>query len=221
MQKKLSDKPTLKEEKKLWKKGYNCVIGIDEVGRGAFAGPIVAGAVVFSKKIVKNKNLLSEIDDSKLLTPLKREKLNKMIKKSAFFYTVAKINVPTINKLGIGKANQMVFRKVLKKMQKKIGEKKLFVIVDGFHVRYLKGIGLKNQKAIIKGDKKCVSIAAASIIAKVYRDRLMQKLHKTYPNYFFAKNKGYGTKKHQKALMKYGFCILHRRSFRLEKFVPH
>lgn len=219
MQKKLVSRPSLKEEKRLWKKNFQYVVGLDEVGRGAFAGPIVAGAVVFSKNIIKNKNLLSEINDSKLLTPLKREKNSKEIKKSAFICAISKINVRTINKLGIGKANQMVFRKVLKKIQKKIGEKKLFVIVDGFHVRYLKKIGLKNQKAIIHGDKKCVSIAAASIIAKVYRDKLMRKLHKFHPQYSFAKNKGYGTKEHQKALMEYGFCIIHRRSFRLEKFI--
>lgn len=220
MQKKLH-KPTLKEEKKLWQKGYQCVVGLDEVGRGAFAGPIVAGAVVFSKNIVKNKNLLLEINDSKLLNPRKREELFKEIKKSAFTYAIAKINVKTINKLGIGKANQMVFRKVLKNIQKKVGDRKIFVIIDGFHVRYLKGIGLKNQKAIIKGDRRCISIAASSIIAKVYRDKLMKKLHQVHPQYSFAKNKGYGTKEHQKALMKYGFCIIHRRSFRLEKFTTH
>lgn len=214
-------KPSLKEEKKLWQKGYQYVVGLDEVGRGAFAGPIVAGAVVFPKNIIKNKNLLSEINDSKLLTPLKRERLSKEIKKSAFIYAIAKINVQTINKLGIGKANQMAFRKVLKNMQKKIKNEKPFVLVDGFHIRYLKGVGLRNQKAIIKGDRKCVSIAAASIIAKVYRDRLMRKLHKTYPNYFFVRNKGYGTKEHQEALKKYGFCVFHRRSFHLEKFIPH
>lgn len=209
----ITTKPTFDEEKKLWEKGY-CVIGIDEVGRGAFAGPLIVGAVVFDKE----NPLLSEINDSKLLKPLKRNELSKIIEQCSFCSTVASIPVSTINKLGIGKANQMAFRKVISQIRKIINHEKLFVLVDGFHVKYLRGIGLKNQKAIIKGDQKSVSIAAASIIAKVHRDRLMRSLSKKYPVYKFGKNKGYGTKDHQEAIKRFGLCKLHRKSFNLQKF---
>ena len=95
----------------------------------------------------------------------------------------------------------------------KKANKKIFILIDGFQVKYLRGVGLKNQKAIIKGDEKSISIAAASIIAKVYRDKLMEKLAKKYPLYHFDKNKGYGTKEHIKALRKYKQSPIHRLLF--------
>lgn len=207
-------KPTFDEEKRLWNKGY-AVLGIDEVGRGAFAGPIVAAAVIFDKVI----HSLQDVNDSKLLSPIVREKLFKEIKKQALCYAIAQITVPIINKVCIGKANKMVFRKAVSAISKKIKKQKIFVLVDGFHVSYLRGIGLKNQKAIIKGDQKSISIAAASIIAKVYRDKLMQNLHKKYPVYGFDQNKGYGTRKHKEALKKYGLSKIHRLSFNLAKYL--
>lgn len=209
-------KPNFKEEHKFWEKGYKYVVGLDEVGRGAFAGPVVAGAVIFDKST--DKNLISEINDSKLLKPRKRKSLERVIKENALVALSASISVSFINKYGIGKATQAAFRKAIGQVQKQLNDGKHFVLVDGFHVRYLWGIGLKNQKAIIKGDQKSFSIAAASIIAKVYRDRLMKALAKKYPGYGFTKNKGYGTKKHQEALKKYGLSKVHRKSFNLSKF---
>lgn len=221
-------KPSLKEEKVLWQKGYKYVIGLDEVGRGAFAGPVVVAAVVFDERVIENKikDTLADVDDSKRVKTLKRISLTREIVSSST-YSIAIIPVSVINKKGIGKATQIGFRKTVKnvidqvsniKDQKTNNESEFFVLIDGFHIKYLKGFGLKNQKAIIKGDQKCVSIAAASIIAKTHRDRLMKRLHKKYPQYYFGKNKGYGTKQHQEAIKKNGLCKIHRKSFNLEKF---
>lgn len=210
-------KPSFKEERKFWKRGYKYVVGLDEVGRGAFAGPVVVGAVVFDKNV--DKKVVCEVTDSKLLKPLKRKFLEKIIKENALLALSTSISVSFISKHGIGKATAAAFRKAIGQIQKQLNDGKHFVLVDGFYVRYLRGIGLQNQKAIIKGDQKSLSIAAASIIAKVYRDQLMKTLGKKYPKYGFAKNKGYGTKKHQEALKKYGLSNVHRKSFNLSKFL--
>ncbi len=229
-------KPSFLEEKKIWKKGCEFVIGIDEVGRGSFAGPVVAGAVVFRKGSSFKDGLLSQINDSKLLSSRKREELASVIKKEAIFYAVSVVGISEINKQGVGKANRMAIRKVVKSIMYKVlsskykNEKihntsyivystKFFILVDGFNIKHIRNIGLKNQKAIIKGDRKSISIAAASIIAKVYRDKLMKNLNQKYPNYDFKTNKGYGTKLHQLALKKYGLSEIHRTSFNLQKFL--
>lgn len=209
-------RPTFKEERKLWKKGYRYIVGLDEVGRGAFAGPVTAGGVVFDSKI--NELLTGEINDSKLLRPRQRQNLTKLIIENAFCSSIASSSVSIINKKGVGKATQIAFRKVLKDIKLKLKGKKIFVFIDGFYVKYLNGVGLKKQKAIIKGDQKSISIAAASIIAKVHRDRIMKSLHKKYPQYGFGKHKGYGTKKHREAIKKYGLTKIHRKSFNLSKF---
>ncbi len=200
--------PTLQIEQSLWDTGYKLVCGIDEVGRGSFAGPVVAGAVIFSKDCV----IPDGIADSKLLRPRQREYLTRQIKKIAQFYAIAEISVKEINKFGVGKATQMAFRKVIKSL--KINPD--FVLIDAFHIKHF---NRKNQKAIKNGDKICTSISAASIIAKVYRDKIMKKLHKSFPQYGFAKHKGYGTKIHQEALKKFGLSRIHRRSFNLERFL--
>jgi len=217
-------KPSFKEEIKIWKKGCEFVIGVDEVGRGSFAGPVVAGAVVFKKGSNFKDGLLSEINDSKLLNPKKRGQLAKEIKKEAILYAVSVVGVSKINKLGIGRTTKIAIRKVIKTILLRIIESSnykpsIFVLADGFHIKYIRGIGLINQKAIIKGDRKSISIAAASIIAKVYRDKLMRKLNRKYPGYGFAKNKGYGTKLHQAAIKNYGLTEIHRTSFNLGKFL--
>ncbi len=200
--------PTLKHEDDLWKQGYKLVCGIDEVGRGCFAGPVVVGAVIFPPGC----EILEGVADSKLLKPRQRKKLVGLIKDQALFWAISEISVRDINKVGIGKATQMAFRKVIKNLAKRPD----FVLIDAF---YIKHFNRKTQKPIVKGDMHCLSIAAASIIAKVYRDDLMKKLHLKYPNYGFAKNKGYGTKAHREAIKKHGLCRLHRRSFNLEKFL--
>ncbi len=227
--KKLLPKPDFEEEKKLWEKGFDYVIGIDEVGRGAFAGPLVAGAVLFKKNI--STKLLKGVNDSKLLKPRERERLTKIISKHCLYSQIVSIPVSVINKVGIGKANQMAFRKAVKSIMYKVSSikykdnqrnkntkylihnTKYFVLVDGFRVKYITEIGLKNQKAIIKGDQKSISIASASIIAKVHRDNLMKNLSKKYSLYNFEKNKGYGTKFHQNAIKKHGICSMHRKNF--------
>lgn len=213
--------PDFKEEKKLWKIELGLVIGVDEVGRGAFAGPVVAGAVAFS---ARGPNPTVKIDDSKRLNPLQRKKSAKWIKKYCLAYGIGEVGVRVINRLGIGKATEMAMRRAIASLLNCSIVKKnnngamkqfnnCFVLVDAFHIKYLRGIGLKNQKAIKKGDQKSISIAAASILAKVYRDNLMQKLTKKYKEYHWGKNKGYGTKKHQEAILKNGSTTLHRKKF--------
>lgn len=200
--------PTLDIEKKLWDLGNNYIVGLDEVGRGCFAGPVVVGAVVFRK----NSPLISGVADSKQIKPRQREELAVRIKNEALSWSVAEVGVPVINKLGIGQATQMAFRKAVKTLSKPAD----FILIDAFHVKFL---DRKKQQAIKNGDKICGSIAAASILAKVHRDKLMKGLHRKYPLYGFAKHKGYGTKFHQEAIKKYGLSKVHRASFDLQKFL--
>ena len=196
--------PSLDEEKALWKKGYKYIAGIDEVGRGSWAGPVVAAAVILSQ----NFHIPENFADSKQVRPRFREILARLIKEKAMSWAIAEIPVSTINRLGIGKSTQIAFRKCLKQLPKK-GD---FVIVDAFHIKH---VSSKNQKAIKKGDQKSATIAAASIIAKVHRDSQMRKLSKKYPMYGFGKHKGYGTKRHQEAIRKFGFTKIHRTSYNL------
>ncbi|MBI2019911.1 ribonuclease HII [Candidatus Daviesbacteria bacterium] len=200
--------PTLELEQKLWKQGYRLICGLDEVGRGSFAGPICVGAVVFPNDF----QCIEGLADSKLVRPRQRQKLAELIKTSAITWAVSEISVSIINKVGIGKATQMAFRKAVRSLNMRAD----FVLIDAFYVKHL---NRKRQKAVKDGDKICASIAAASIIAKVYRDKLMKKLHKKYPHYGFSRHKGYGTKRHQEAIRKYGLSRLHRTSFDLQKFL--
>lgn len=200
--------PTLNIEKRLWNSGYSIVCGLDEVGRGCFAGPVIVGAVVFPAGV----KLPDGVADSKLLKSRQREKLAAKIKDQAICWSIAEISTAVINKVGIGKATQMAFRKAIKSLEKNPD----FILIDAFYVKHL---NRKKQKAVKDGDKICASISAASIIAKVYRDKLMRKLSKKYPRYGFGKHKGYGTKRHQEAIRRYGLSIIHRRSFDLAKFL--
>lgn len=216
-------KPTFLLETSLWNKGYEYILGLDEVGRGAFAGPLVAAGVIFSpchlERVMRVERSIL-IDDSKKLSPPQREISAKWIKENALFWAIESINVKFINKLGIGKANRAVFRKVIKSLLYQLqNDSNHFILIDGFYTKYLPG-GIKKQKAIIKGDQKSVSIASASIIAKVYRDNLMIKLHDEYPLYNFFNNKGYGTKFHRDAIRRHGLSKIHRTSFNLSKFLP-
>ncbi len=202
--------PTFNFEKKLWQKGY-LVVGVDEVGRGALAGPLVVGAVCFnffnknSKDYIK-KILRLGINDSKKLSAKKRENLTEVIKKHCFAWAVSTVSARFINNYGIVRAFQKGVREVINKLRnKKVKENpnqlstpliNYFLLIDGFCVKYLRGISIRRQKAIVKGDIKSISIASASIIAKVFRDQLMNNLAKKYPKYKWEKNKGYGTKDH-------------------------
>ncbi len=200
--------PTLKFEEELWDNGYKFVCGMDEVGRGAFAGPVVVGAVVFPKDVVLPVGLA----DSKLLKPKERERLSEEIKEVAMDWVIAEISVRDINQVGIGKATQMAFRKALRQCSVQAD----YVLIDAFYVKHF---NRKKQKPIKGGDKICASISAASIIAKVHRDKLMVGLHKKYPQYGFSKHKGYGTLEHREALKKYGLSRVHRKSFNLDRFL--
>jgi len=190
-------------EKPLWSRGLKLVAGIDEVGRGAWAGPVVAGAVVFPANYSSDFHLY----DSKLLSPKQREESASKIRSIAQI-GIGVVGVSVINKIGIGKATQIAFQKAVKKLP-------LFpqhFLIDAF---YIKNWPKDNQNPIKKGDVFCASIAAASIVAKVFRDQLMRNLDKKYPQYEFASHKGYGTPNHQKAIKEFSFSPVHRTSFDL------
>ncbi len=196
--------PTLKVEKTLWGKGLEFIVGIDEVGRGSWAGPLVAAGVILPKDF----RIPSGLKDSKQLTKGKREEFNVLIKRTALCYSIVEVSHTIINKIGVGEANQIAFRQVINRLKQKPD----FAIIDGFHIKY---VAKSKQLPIKFGDAKCASIAAASIIAKVYRDHLMTSLSAIYPKYSFEQHKGYGTKNHQKAIQKYGFCEIHRTGYNL------
>jgi len=194
-------KPSSKYEKQLHKLGYTLIAGLDEAGRGSWAGPLVAGAVI----LPPNKKFKG-IRDSKLLSPQKRQKLFLQITKNAVSWSVGIVSHQEIDKMGIIPANRLAFERAVKKLQ--ITPE--YLLVDG--VRNFSS-NIPHQ-FIIQGDRKIVSIAAASIIAKVIRDQILKTLHQLYPMYNFEKHKGYGTKEHLKYLSEYGPSEIHRLSYK-------
>lgn len=224
--------PNLRFEKDLWKSGVKYIAGIDEVGRGSIAGPVVAGCVVFSKKIKIDKSKI-RIDDSKRLTSKRREKACVWIKKNCLTWGIGEVSALEIDGIGIVKATRKAMRMAIGKANQKLNDRIQYLLIDAYYLPYTRGIRMpikthrnsikyKNisasggrQKAIIKGDQKSTSIASASIIAKVYRDQLMMKLgkRKKYIKYGWEKNKGYVTKTHISGIAKYGITTHHRRSF--------
>lgn len=240
--------PDFSFEKTIAKKGYKMIAGVDEVGRGSFAGPVVAAAVAFApinnyKFTIFNKSKIERvtraggtqgrgpvlvsrrkgpgagerqdphvvINDSKKLTSKSREIASFWIKRNALCYGIGWASVSQINRYGIKKASEIAFRRAIKNCNKRID----YLLIDAFYAPYVRGLRRKNQKPIVKGDSKSFSIAAASIIAKVYRDKLMTKLadKPKYKKYNWDKNKGYGTVNHLKAIAKYGITRLHRIQF--------
>lgn len=206
-----------------WRNGYELIIGIDEVGRGALAGPVVAGVACLRNGIRNEESRIKEIlqlgiDDSKRLTPGQREILVPLIQRY-FHCSVGEASVSEINSTGIVKATQRAMRRAIMRLGLMINDSKFqlptskfFFLIDGFGVPYIPG-GRRNQQAIIKGDQKSVSIAAASIVAKVYRDSLMRDLSKKFARYCWQENKGYGTLAHCSAITKYGSTQHHRKTF--------
>lgn len=185
---------------------YKNVIGVDEAGRGPLAGPVVAAAVILKEYTEE----LDEINDSKKLTEKKREKLYDIIMKN-FDVAVGISTVEEIDKLNILNADFLAMRRALKDLKSLKNEKKYTVLVDG-NLKIKEYIG--KQLPIVKGDAKSLSIAAASIIAKVTRDRLMKDLANIYPDYSFEKHKGYGTKAHIEAIKDKGAIEgVHRKVF--------
>ncbi|HJO95010.1 MAG TPA: ribonuclease HII [Victivallales bacterium] len=192
--------PMLSFEMEKWDDGIIFIAGIDEVGRGPIAGPVVAAAVIFDK----NKDI-PVVDDSKKLTEKKRNIYYKnIIKTDNIQYSVAEVDVDLIDEINILQATHLAMKKAVSELPNVE-----FALIDGLPV---KNFTLPNT-AIVKGDSKSASIAAASIIAKVYRDNLMIKYSLEYPEYSFEKNKGYGTVEHLNAIKKYGPCPIHRKSF--------
>lgn len=192
----------------LWNQGLQTICGVDEVGRGSFAGPVVSGAVVFPV----NSKLIKGIADSKLLKPKQRQELNLEIKDKALAWSIAEVDVSVINQYGIVEATQNAFKKAVEGLSLDPE----FILIDAF---YIKNLPKEKQRPIVRGDQICASISAASIIAKVYRDQMMQKLDLEYPGYGFFQHKGYGTLEHQQAIKKLGLSKLHRTSFKLNKFL--
>jgi len=187
-------------EDSLFLAGYELIAGVDEVGRGSLAGPIVAAAV-----ILKRSGLFIEgINDSKKISANKRKELFKKIVDNCICYSIAKINSVKIDKISLGKANIAVFENALSNLQ----TTPQIVLSDALSIQCAVPV-----LPIIKGDQLSISIAAASIIAKVTRDSIMEKFDLIYPQYGFNNNKGYGTKKHFECIEKYGPCSIHRLSF--------
>ncbi len=201
--------PNFKEENKLYKRKLYIVVGIDEAGRGPLAGPVVAAS-----SIIKTKNILykKNIRDSKKLTSKKRlEIYNLLIKDPKIEWGIGIVSEKIIDKINILEATKLAMKKSILNLEKKIQPKKInFLLLDG---NFKINTDLK-QKSIIRGDDKVFSIAVASIIAKVTRDKIMEKYHKRYPLYGFNRHKGYGTKLHFKTLKKYGPCKIHRKTFK-------
>jgi ribonuclease HII len=188
-------------EKMYYRRGYNRIAGVDEVGRGTLAGPVVAAAVILPKDGIGER-----LFDSKKISSKKREHLYQTILSKAQGVGIGIIGQEEIDRINILQAT-------LKAMALAIQTLPIlpdFILIDGSQ-----GITLPvPQKTIRKGDQLCDSIAAASIVAKVTRDRMMLECHQQYPQYNFARHKGYGTEEHRKAIEKFGICELHRKSFR-------
>lgn len=212
--------PNFNYERSLWQRGFRVIAGVDEVGRGAWAGPLVAAAVVWQRNQnfkFQIKNLV--IDDSKKLKPCSREEAAVWIKKNALAWGIGEVGASVINRLGMARATRMAVRRAITEanLKLKTNNSKLidFLLIDAFYIPFVRGLRRRNQKPIIHGDEKSLSIAAASIIAKVYRDKLMKSLSKQakFKNYGWERSKGYGTKEHQKAILRYGLTRLHRKAF--------
>lgn len=207
-------KPSLKEEKSLWKKGYKFVAGLDEAGRGALAGPVVAAAVMVNSNS-NLKFLFSTIKDSKKLSPKQREKFYAMISNSPCIqWAIGKVSEKMIDKINIKNASELAMEKALENLEKKIKKRIDFLIIDGNQIKSKK-LKAKKHKLIIKADEKILSCTLASIIAKVTRDKIMERYHLQYPKYQFQKHKGYPTLLHRQLIRKYGFCKIHRKTFSL------
>jgi ribonuclease HII len=191
-------------EDELYLCGYNAIAGVDEAGRGSLAGPIVAAAVILDR----NKILLEKLNDSKKLTARTRDSLFRIIVRSCKSWSVASVSSSVIDRISLGKSNLLVMKKTILHLKRKPD----IVITDAFALNIRKYD--TEIIPIINGDELSASIAAASVVAKVIRDRLMLKYSRLYPEYDFAANKGYGTREHLLALQKYGPCRIHRVSFR-------
>lgn len=192
----------LQYERALQKKGYRYIAGVDEVGRGPLAGPVVCAAVIMP---LDDESIIVGVDDSKKLSAKKREQLAEEIKKRAIAYTVVEVSEKTIDEINILEATKLGMKRALETLS--IAPET--VLTDGNMTLDIPF----EQASVIHGDALSYSIGAASIVAKVHRDKLMDEYAEIYPQYEFVSNKGYGTAAHIKAIKEYGLCPIHRRTF--------
>jgi ribonuclease HII len=195
--------PDFAREAELWGAGYRLVAGVDEAGRGPLAGPVVAAAVILPRGWAGP----APLDDSKRLAPAVREVLFEAIRRHALAWRVRVIGPEWIDRVNILQATLQGMSEAVRRLRPAAD----YVLVDGNRLPELPGPG----EAIVKGDGRCCSIAAASILAKVVRDRLMRVYGQRYPRWGFAQHKGYATREHVEALRRWGPSPIHRRSFRL------
>ncbi|GAA0495473.1 ribonuclease HII [Salinibacillus aidingensis] len=187
-------------EHRLWEQGYTYIAGIDEAGRGPLAGPVVAAAV-----IIDDSFYLEGLDDSKKLSESVRERFFDTIKEKAVDYGIGIVNAKTIDQINIYQASKLAMKKAVLELK----HQPQFLLIDAVKLPELP----IQQESIVKGDQKSVSIAAASVLAKVTRDRMMKEIDRQYPSYQFGSNMGYGTKMHLEALEQFGPTPYHRKSF--------
>lgn len=190
----------LEFEKEALAKGYKSVCGVDEAGRGPLAGPVCAAAVILPEGVI-----IDGVNDSKKLSEKKRESLFDVIREQALSYSIAYATVDEIEEINILNATMLAMRRAIDGLDIKTD----YAMIDGNKIPPID----IDAECIVKGDAKSMSIACASILAKVSRDRLLYKYAEEYPMYGFDKHKGYGTKVHREAILKYGPCPYHRKSF--------
>jgi ribonuclease HII len=193
----------LVEEQTVWSAGYRCIAGIDEAGRGALAGPVVAACVVLPRDFVPDG-----VNDSKQLSSEDRERCYHIVISSAVGFGIGVVQSDVIDRVNILKATHEAMRLALANLPAQLIPD--IALIDGLPVHPFP----ITQRAIVGGDAASASIAAASILAKVTRDRIMVELHERFPQYLFAKHKGYGTRDHLRAIEEYGPMSEHRRSFK-------
>ena len=203
--------PTLDFEQFLWNDGFARIAGIDEAGRGAWAGPVCAAAVILPPNPSLTRTL-NRVRDSKLMTPLARETWAPHIKEAALAWGVGFASAEEIDALGIVRATKLAATRALDSLSPN------HLIPDYLLTDYLlfPEIDLP-QTALVKGDRRSLSVAAASVLAKTARDALMRELDGQYPGYGFARHKGYGTRIHQDAIGRLGVCAIHRKSFSISE----
>ena len=194
-------------ERRAHQRGYRLIAGIDEAGRGPLAGPVVAAAVILPHDYEN-----PEIKDSKKLTPRKRERLYEVIEHDALSIGLGVVEASVIDDVNVFQATLMAMKEAVSNLALKPD----YLIIDGSCCIFVP----LPQEAVVKGDSRSISVASASIIAKVSRDSIMEIYHRQFPQYNFLKNKGYGTGEHREAIKKYGPCKIHRRSFRIRDKSP-
>ena len=208
--------PNFREEKKLWRKGYRIVAGLDESGRGPLAGPVVAAAVTInSKRKTQNSKpqlktqIFKEIRDSKKLSPKKREEFyGLLVNNPNIEWGIGRVSEKVIDRINILEATKLAMKRAVRNLEKKSSVASFLILDGNFEINTQ-----HPQKSIVKADEKVFSCTAAGIIAKVNRDRIMLRYHRKYSQYGFDRHKGYPTKLHRKILKKHGPLVIHRLTF--------